>query len=218
MRVLVVEDERAIADEIASALRSAGYVAETVGDGDSAWFRAETEDFDAMLLDIGLPRLDGLSVLRKIRASGSRLPIIVLTARGHWMERVEGIDAGADDYLPKPFQTEELLARLGAVIRRTSGHAVPTIEIGNLLLDTRRQTVHIDGRPVDLSALEFRLLRYLSHNAGRVVPQSELSEHVYESDRDPDSNALEVLIGRLRRKIGSEVIATRRGQGYIVEG
>jgi two-component system, OmpR family, response regulator len=217
MRVLVVEDERAIAEEISGALRDAGYVVDAVSDGETAWFRAETDEFDAMVLDLGLPRLDGMSVLKRIRGTGSRLPIIILTARGHWMERVDGIDAGADDYLPKPFQVEELLARLGAVIRRTSGHATAQIEIGRLTLDTRRQTVRLDERLVDLSALEFRLVRYLAHNVGRVVPQSELTEHVYESDRDPDSNALEVLVGRLRRKIGSDLITTRRGQGYVLE-
>lgn len=218
MRILLVEDEAPIAAEVAAALRQAGYVVDVVADGETAWFQADTEDYDAMVLDLGLPRLDGLSVLRRIRAGGSRLPVIVLTARGTWMERVEGIDAGADDYLPKPFQMEELLARLGAVIRRAAGHASPVIAAGRLMVETRRRTAAVDGRVVDLSALEFRCIRYLVHNRGRVVSQTELAEHVYETDREPDSNALEVLIGRLRRKIGSDVIATRRGQGYLVEG
>jgi two-component system OmpR family response regulator len=218
MRILVAEDEAAISRDVAEALRAVGYVVDATGDGMDAWFRADTEDYDGMVLDLGLPRLDGLTVLRRIRAGGSRLPVIVLTARGNWMERVEGIDAGADDYLPKPFQVEELIARLGAVLRRTGGHASPTIEIGRLTLETRRRTAAVDGRSVDLSALEFRLIRYLAHNRGRVVSQVELSEHVYESDREPDSNALEVLVGRLRRKIGSDLITTRRGQGYLMEG
>jgi DNA-binding response OmpR family regulator len=151
-----------------------------------------------------------------MRAAGLGVPVIVLTARGSWMERVEGIDAGADDYLPKPFQMEELLARLSAVMRRFGGHASSAIEVGSLRLELRRQAVTIDGRSIDLSSLEFRLLRYLVHHAGRVVGQSELAEHVYEAEREPDNNALEALVARLRRKIGTEVIATRRGQGYVV--
>lgn len=218
MRVLLVEDEAAIARDVAEALRAAGYVVDIVGDGAEAWFRADTEDYDAMILDLGLPRLDGLTVLRRIRGGGSHLPIIILTARGNWMERVEGIDAGADDYIPKPFQVEELVARLGAVVRRTAGRSSPLIEIGRLTLETRRRTAVIGGKPVDLSALEFRLIHYLAHHRGRVVSQVELAEHVYESDREPDSNALEVLVGRLRRKIGPDLITTRRGQGYLMEG
>ncbi|BBE73215.1 response regulator transcription factor [Oharaeibacter diazotrophicus] len=218
MRILVVEDEAAIAREVAAALREVGYVVDVTDNGEDAWFLADTENLDAMVLDLGLPRLDGLTVLRRIRAGGSTLPVIVLTARGNWMERVEGIDAGADDYLPKPFQMEELVARLGAVLRRTGGHASPLIEVGRLTLETRRRTASIDGRSIDLSALEFRLVRYLAHHRGRVVSQVELSEHVYETDREPDSNALEVLIGRIRRKIGPDLITTRRGQGYLMEG
>jgi two-component system OmpR family response regulator len=217
MRVLLVEDEPIIAAEVAEALRHADYVVDVVGDGEEAWFRAETDDFDAMVLDLGLPRLDGLSVLRKLRTGGSRLPVIVLTARGNWMERVEGIDAGADDYLPKPFQVEELIARLGAVVRRAGGHASATIAVGPLIVETRRRCAMIGGRPVDLSALEFRLLRYLAHHRGRVVSQGEIVEHVYDRDREPDSNALEALLARLRRKIGADLIVTRRGQGYIIE-
>lgn len=218
MRILLVEDEAAIAREVAEALRGAGYVVDHVGDGEEAWFRADTEDYDALLLDLGLPKLDGLTVLRRIRSGGSSVPVIILTARGNWMERVEGIDAGADDYLPKPFQVEELLARLGAVLRRAGGHASPVIAVGRLTVDTRRRVALLDGRTVDLSALEFRAVRYLAHNRGRVVSQGELAEHVYESDREPDSNALEVLIGRLRRKLGADLIVTRRGQGYMMEG
>lgn len=216
MRVLVVEDEETIAREVQAALRQAGYVVDHARDGENAWFRASTEDYDGLVLDLGLPRLDGLTVLRRLRAEGSRTPIIVLTARGNWTERVEGIDAGADDYLPKPFQMEELLARLGAVIRRMGGHASSSLDIGRLRLELRRQTATIEGRTVELSSLEFRLLRYLAHHQGRVVGQGELAEHVYEADREPDNNALEALVGRLRRKIGADMIATRRGQGYIV--
>jgi DNA-binding response OmpR family regulator len=218
MRVLVAEDEAAIAAAVAESLRSAGYLVDVVSDGETAWFQADTEDYAAMVLDLGLPRMDGLSVLRRIRAGGSALPVVILTARGEWMERVEGIDAGADDYLPKPFQMEELVARLGAVIRRAGGHATATIRVGRLMVETRRKTAIVDGRQVDLTALEFRCIRYLAHNLGRVVSQTELAEHVYEMDREPESNALEVLIARLRRKIGADLIATRRGQGYLLEG
>ena len=218
MRILVVEDEANIAADIAEALALAGYVTETVRDGEEAWFRGETEGFDGIILDLGLPKLDGLSVMKRLRAAGVNIPILVLTARGAWMERVEGIDAGADDYLSKPFHIEELVARLGAVIRRSVGQGSPIIEANGLRIDTRRLTVCLDGRTINLTPLEFRLLRYLVHHRGRVVSQGELAEHVYASDQEPDSNALEVLIGRLRRKIGSELITTRRGHGYVVEG
>ena len=216
MRVLVVEDEKSIAAEIAATLVSAGYVADVVRDGEEAWFRAETEDYDAIVLDLGLPRLDGMSVLKKLRTAGMLTPILILTARGSWMERVEGIDAGADDYLPKPFHHEELLARLGAIIRRSGGQASPIVESGPLRVDTRRATVTRDGKPVSLSSLEYRALRYLLHNKGRPVSQGDLAEHVYGAEAEPDSNALEVLIGRLRKKVGPELIATRRGYGYLI--
>ena len=216
LRVLVVEDEKSIAAEIAATLVSAGYVADVVRDGEEAWFRAETEDYDAIVLDLGLPRLDGMSVLKKLRTAGMLTPILILTARGSWMERVEGIDAGADDYLPKPFHHEELLARLGAIIRRSAGQASPIVESGPLRVDTRRATVTRDGKPVSLSSLEYRALRYLLHNKGRPVSQGDLAEHVYGAEAEPDSNALEVLIGRLRKKVGPELIATRRGYGYLI--
>ena len=216
MRVLVVEDEKSIAAEIAATLVSAGYVADVVRDGEEAWFRAETEDYDAIVLDLGLPRLDGMSVLKKLRTAGMLTPILILTARGSWMERVEGIDAGADDYLPKPFHHEELLSRLGAIIRRSAGLASPIVESGSLRVDTRRATVTRDGKPVSLSSLEYRALRYLLHNKGRPVSQGDLAEHVYGAEAEPDSNALEVLIGRLRKKVGPELIATRRGYGYLI--
>jgi len=216
MRVLVVEDEKSIAAEIAATLVSAGYVADVVRDGEEAWFRAETEDYDAIVLDLGLPRLDGMSVLKKLRTAEIVTPILILTARGSWMERVEGIDAGADDYLPKPFHHEELLARLGAIIRRSAGQASPVVESGPLRVDTRRATVTRDGKPVSLSSLEYRALRYLLHNKGRPVSQGDLAEHVYGAEAEPDSNALEVLIGRLRKKVGPELIATRRGYGYLI--
>lgn len=217
MRILVVEDDKKIAASIVAALEGAGYVAEPCRDGAQAWFLAETENFDAVILDLGLPQLDGISVLRKLRAAKIDTPVLILTARGSWMERVDGIDAGADDYLVKPFHSEELLARLGAVLRRSAGHATPVLQAGPLRIDTRRMLVSADDRDIILTQLEFRALRYLAHHKGRVVPQGELAEHVYGGEQEPDSNALEVLVARLRKKLGPEIIATRRGLGYIVE-
>ena len=216
MQVLVAEDEERIAGDVAQALVRAGYVVEVTGDGEEGWFRAETEDYEAIVLDLGLPRLDGISIVKKLRAADIATPILILTARGSWMERVEGIDAGADDYLPKPFHDEELLARLGAIIRRSAGHTSPVVEAGPLRIDTRRSSVTLAGKPITLSSLEYRALRYLLHNKGRPVSQSELAEHVYGAESEPDSNALEVLVGRLRKKIGPEFIATRRGYGYFI--
>lgn len=216
MRILVAEDEKDIAAEVAAQLEHAGYVVDAVGDGETAWFKGETEDYDGIVIDLGLPRLDGLSVIRNLRRAGCRSAILVLTARGAWMERVEGIDAGADDYLPKPFHGEELVARLGAVLRRSQGHTTPVIDIGGLRLDTRGMTLSRNGRPVALTPLEYRALRYLAHNRGRVVSQFELCEHVWAGSQEPGSNTLEVLIARLRKKIGSEVIRTQRGHGYVI--
>ena len=216
MRVLVVEDEPAIANDIRTVLVAAGYVVDVARDGEEGWFRASTDEFDAIILDLGLPKLDGLSVLKKLRDEANVVPILVLTARGAWLQRVEGIDAGADDYLTKPFEMEELLARLAALLRRVGRHATPLIEIGPLRIDTRRMRVLMEGRAVELSPLEFRLLRYLAHNRDRVVSQGELVEHVYGND-EPESNAVEALVARLRRKIGPGWVETRRGHGYILE-
>ncbi len=217
MRLLVVEDEPAIADDIAAAVSRAGFVAEVVHDGEEAWFRAETEDYDAIILDLGLPRLDGITVLKRLRAAGVAVPVLILTARASWSERVAGIDAGADDYLGKPFHSEELLARIGAILRRAAGHVTPLLEVGPLCIDTRRMLAHVAGRQLALTPLEFRALRYLAHHKSRVISQGELAEHVYAQE-EPDSNAIEVLIGRLRRKLGTDLITTRRGYGYVVEG
>jgi DNA-binding response OmpR family regulator len=216
MRVLLVEDEAAIAEDVQAALMEAGYVVDIARDGEDGWFRASTENYDAIILDLGLPKLDGLSVIRRLREEGGLVPILVLTARGGWLQRVEGIDAGADEYLTKPFEMEELLARLAALLRRVGRYVTPLIEVGPMRIDTRRLRVLINGRSVELSPLEFRLVRYLAHHRDRVVPQSELVEHVYGSD-EPESNAVEALIARLRRKIGPERIETRRGHGYIME-
>jgi DNA-binding response OmpR family regulator len=216
MRILLVEDEPRIAADIAAALGSAGFVVETAGEGEDAWFRGNTEDYDLVVLDLGLPKMDGLAVLKRWRAAGRAMPVLVLTARGAWAERVEGIDAGADDYLPKPFRMEELLARTRALIRRAAGHGGSVIEAGALSLDTRQMRVARDGVPVTLSPLEYRLVAYLMHHKGRVVPASELLEHLYGDDDARDANALEAVVARLRKKLGAAAVETRRGFGYCV--
>ena len=216
MRVLLVEDDRRIASDIALALEAAGYLVETVSDGEKAWFRGDTEDYGAIILDLGLPAMDGLAVLKRWRANGRHTPVLILTARGSWAERVDGIDAGADDYLPKPFRMEELLARLRSIVRRSAGHAAPVVEAGEITLDERQMKVSLRGVPVSLSPLEYRLVSYLLLHRGRVVSQHELDENVYGHGEDHDSNALEVLIGRVRKKLGAGSIETRRGFGYII--
>lgn len=216
MRVLVVEDEPRIAADVKHGLEHAGYVVDVVADGEAAWFRAETEPYDAMVLDLGLPRLDGLGVLRRLRAAEVALPVLILTARDGWRERVEGIDAGADDYLVKPFRMEELNARLRAILRRTAGHASPVLRAGDVELDTRTRAVSVAGRPTELTALEYRLLAFLLHRQGQVVPAGELLDHLHGVGTEREANSLEALLTRLRRKLGSRVIETRRGQGYRI--
>ena len=216
MRILAVEDDPRIARDIITTLAAAGYVVETAGDGEEAWFRGDTEDYDLVVLDLGLPKMDGLAVLKRWRAAGRSMPVLVLTARGAWAERVEGIDAGADDYLPKPFQMEELLARVRALIRRSAGLGTSVIEAGPLSLDTRQMRVTVKGVPVTLSPLEYRLLAYLMHHQGRVVPGPELLEHLYGDDDAHEANALEAVMARLRKKLGPTAIETRRGFGYSI--
>lgn len=218
MRVLVVEDDRRIAADLARGLAEAGYIADCVADGEDAWFRGDTEDYTAIILDLGLPRLDGLTILKRWRDNGRRTPVLILTARGSWAERVDGIDAGADDYLPKPFQMEELLARLRSIVRRSVGHASSVMTIGEVTLDERQMQVSVRGVPVALSPLEYRLASYLMLHRGRVVSQFELNENIYGQDDAHDSNAIEVLVGRVRKKLGADLIETRRGFGYIVPG
>jgi two-component system, OmpR family, response regulator len=217
MRILLVEDDPRVAAAVAAALAAAGFVVAHSADGEDAWFRGDTENWSAVILDLGLPGMDGLAVLRRWREAGQRFPVLVLTARGDWHERVEGIDAGADDYLPKPFRMEELLARLRALVRRAAGQASAVVQAGGLALDTRRMQVSRDGVPVHLSPTEYRLVAYLMQHAGRVVPQLELTEQLYAQDFERESNAVEVLIGRVRRKLGSGLIETRRGFGYVIE-
>ena len=217
MRLLLVEDDDRIARNLAEALAAAGYVVDRESDGEEAWFRGDTEDYAAVVLDLGLPTMDGLTVLKRWRANGRTFPVLVLTARGAWTERVEGIDAGADDYLAKPFEIQELLARLRAIVRRSAGQAAPAITIGRVTLDPRQMRIAVDGVPKNFSPQEYRLLSYLMHHAGRVVSQLELTEHLYAQDFERDSNAIEVLVGRVRRKLGVDLIETRRGFGYIVD-
>lgn len=218
MRVLVVEDEPQIAAAVSAALGASGYQTQTASDGEEAWFLGDTEDFDLVVLDLGLPRMDGLAVLKRWRGAGRQMPVLILTARGAWPERVEGIDAGADDYLAKPFQIEELLARVRALIRRAAGHASPILSAGPVSVDTRQMRVTIDGTSVAVSPLEYRLMAYLLHHKGRVVSPGELIEHLYGDDDARDANALEAVVTRLRKKLGADVVQTRRGFGYVIAG
>ena len=218
LRILVVEDEVLLARQLASALADAGYAVDCAKDGERAEFLGQTERYDAVVLDLGLPKLDGLSVLRRWREAGNAVPVLVLTARGSWHDKVRGIDGGADDYVAKPFRVEEVLARLRALIRRASGHVLPELRAGAIVLDARLGRVTRDGTPVKLTAHEFRVLSYLMHQRGRVVPQAELVEHIYAQSFDRDSNTVEVFVARLRRKLGASFIETVRGRGYRIEG
>lgn len=218
MRVLLVEDDERIAANITAAMDLAGFVTEHESDGEEAWYRGDVDPFDAIILDLGLPTLDGLTILKRWRKAGRTAPVLILTARGNWDERVEGIDAGADDYLSKPFRIEELIARTRALVRRAAGHAAPVIEIGEVSLDTRQMRISRSGQPIALTPQEYRLVAYLMHHRGRVVDQLELTEHLYVQDFERDSNSVEVLVGRVRRKLGPDAIETRRGFGYIMGG
>jgi two-component system OmpR family response regulator len=214
---LIVEDEPLLRDQLANAVKGAGYAVDCANDGERADLLGQTETYDAALLDLGLPEVDGLTVLRRWREAGIRMPVLILTARGSWHEKVHGIDSGADDYVSKPFRMEEVLARLRALIRRAAGQVVPELECGNVTLDLRTSRVTQNGAIVKLTAHEFRVLSYLMHHRGRIVSQGELTEHIYAQDFDRDSNTVEVFIGRLRRKLGSTFIETIRGMGYRIE-
>lgn len=218
MRVLVAEDELVVAQDVARAISQQGFVATLVHDGEDAWFQGSTEQFAAIVLDLGLPKLDGLSVLKRWRSEGILTPVIVLSARGTWSERVEGIDAGADDYLPKPFAMEELLARLRAIMRRTSGVTSSVIENGDLRFDLRTGTVFNKGTQVNLTPLEFRLLHHLLTNSERNVTKEELAEQLYSINHEREVNAIEALVSRVRRKLGPQVIDSKRGFGYRFSG
>jgi two-component system, OmpR family, response regulator len=214
VRALVVEDDPDLRRQLDRALRDAGYAVDAAADGEEGWFLGDTEPYDVVVLDLGLPVVDGVTVLERWRNAGRAMPVLILTARDRWSEKVAGFDAGADDYLTKPFHTEELLARLRALVRRAAGHASAALECGDLRVDTRAARATVDGEPIRLTSHEFRLLSYMMHHQGRVVPRNELIEHIYDQDFDRDSNTIEVFIGRLRKKIGSERIQTVRGLGY----
>jgi len=216
MRILIVEDEASLAKQLTSSIAEAGYAVDHAADGERADFLAQTVQYDAMVLDLGLPKIDGLTLLRKWRDAGLATPVLVLTARGSWHEKVRGIDGGADDYVSKPFRIEEVLARLRALMRRASGHLTPELRAGSVTLDPRLARVTLDGAPVKLTSHEFRVLSYLMHQRGRVVSQAELIEHIYAQDFDRDSNTVEVFIARLRRKLGASLIETVRGLGYRI--
>ncbi|MBN9450600.1 MAG: response regulator transcription factor [Bosea sp.] len=215
MRLLVVEDDKDLNRQIVTALENAGYAVDKAFDGEEGLYLGESEPYDAVILDLGLPKVDGVAVLQGWRRAGKTMPVLILTARDRWSDKVSGFDAGADDYVVKPFHIEELLARVRALLRRAAGHATSELVCGPVRLDTRASRVVVDGNPVKLTSHEYRLLSYLMHHQGRVVSRTELVEHLYDQDFDRDSNTIEVFVGRLRKKLGVEVIETVRGLGYI---
>ncbi|MGE0121280.1 MAG: response regulator transcription factor [Dongiaceae bacterium] len=216
MRVLVVEDEPQLALRLQRALEAADFAVDVAYDGEEGWHLGDTEPYDAIVLDLGLPRIDGVTVLQRWRKAGRTTPVLILTARSRWSEKMAGFNAGADDYVTKPFELDEVAYRLRALIRRASGHAQPELVCGPLRLDTNSGRVSVNEAPVQLTAQEFRILSYLLHHPGRIVSRTELMEHVYDRHFDSDSNVLEVLVGRIRRKIGPDLIRTIRGQGYML--
>ena len=217
MRTLVVEDSPDVAQHVADALTAAGFVVDHARDGEDAWFRGDTGEYDLVILDLGLPKLDGLSVLKRWRSAGRLFPVMILSARGDWIEKVEGIEAGADDYLSKPFEMGELVARAKGLVRRAAGRGASVMRFGALILDTTRMSANVAGVPVRLSPLEYRLLNYLAHHAGRPVSAGEIADHLYGLSEQADVNAVEAVVTRLRKKLGAEVIQTRRGFGYLLE-
>ena len=216
MRILVVEDDTNLNRQLKEALTEAGYVVDVAFDGEEGHFLGETEPYDAVVLDIGLPQMDGLSVLEEWRRAGKTTPVLLLTARDRWSDKVQGIDAGADDYVAKPFHMEEVLARLRALVRRAAGHASNEITAGPVRLDARSGRVTVDGQAIKLTSHELRLLSYLMHHKGKVVSRTELTEHLYDQDFDRDSNTIEVFVGRLRKKLPEDCIQTVRGLGYQI--
>lgn len=215
VRLLVVEDDKDLNRQIVTALENAGYAVDKAFDGEEGLYLGETEPYDAVILDLGLPKVDGVAVLQAWRRADKTMPVLILTARDRWSDKVGGFDAGADDYVVKPFHVEELLARVRALLRRAAGHATSELVCGPVRLDTRASRVVVDGNPVKLTSHEYRLLSYLMHHQGRVVSRTELVEHLYDQDFDRDSNTIEVFVGRLRKKLGVDVIETVRGLGYI---
>ena len=217
MRLLVVEDDRDLNRQIVSALEGAGYAVDRAFDGEEGGFLGDTEPYDAVILDIGLPKCDGVSVLEAWRKGGRTMPVLILTARDRWSDKVQGFDAGADDYVGKPFHMEEVLARVRALLRRAAGHASSELVAGPVRLDARAGRVTVNGAPIKFTSHEYRLLSYLMHHSGRIVSRTEIVEHLYEQDFDRDSNTIEVFVGRLRKKLGVDIIQTARGLGYIIE-
>ena len=217
MRVLVVEDAPEVVQDLETALREAGFAVDCARDGEDAWFRGDTEDYDVVVLDLGLPRLDGLSVLKRWRSAGRLMPVMILSARSDWMEKVEGIEAGADDYMGKPFEMGELVARMKGLTRRSAGRGSSVVTIGALTLDTAHMSASVGGRLVRLSPLEYRLLNYLAHHPGRPVSAGEIADHLYGLSEQNDANAIEALMARVRKKLGAEMISTRRGFGYVLD-
>ena len=216
MRILVIEDDKDLNRQLCDVMKDQGYVVDKAFDGENGHFLGDTEPYDAVILDIGLPVMDGISVLERWRKDGRKMPVLMLTARDRWSDKVAGIDAGADDYVTKPFHVEEVLARVRSLIRRAAGHASSEIICGPLMLDTKSSKATMDGKPLKLTSLEFRLLDYLMHHIGEVVSRTELVEHLYDQDFDRDSNTIEVFVGRLRKKMGSDMIETVRGMGYRI--
>lgn len=216
MRILVVEDDKELNRQLAEALADAGYVVDRAYDGEEGHFLGDTEPYDAIILDLGLPQMDGISVLERWRRENRKAPVLILTARDRWSDKVAGIDAGADDYVTKPFHIEEVLARVRALIRRAAGHASSELACGDLRVDTKSSRATIAGKPLKLTSLEFRLLAYLMHHQGEVISRTELVEHLYDQDFDRDSNTIEVFVGRLRKKMGIDMIETIRGMGYRI--
>ena len=214
MRILVVEDDKDLARQLKNALSGAGYAVDVAHDGEEGHFLGDTEPYDVIILDLGLPVMDGVSVLKQWRRDGRKTPVLILTARDRWSEKVSGFDAGADDYVTKPFQVEEVLARIRALIRRAAGHASAELECGGLVINSGSGRVTVDGAPVKLTAQEFRLLDYLMHHKGKIVSRTELTEHIYDQDFDRESNTIEVFVGRVRKKLGADYIHTVRGLGY----
>ncbi len=216
MRILVVEDDPDLNRQLVSALQDSGYVVDSAKDGEEGHYLGDTEPYDAVVLDLGLPIIDGVSVLEKWRRGGRKMPVLILTARDRWSDKVAGFDAGADDYVAKPFHMEEVLARVRALLRRSAGHATSELTCGPVSLDTKSARVSVNGMPVKLTSLEFRLLAYLMHHKDKVISRTELVEHLYDQDFDRDSNTVEVFVGRLRKKLGVDVLHTIRGMGYCV--
>jgi len=216
VRILVIEDDDRIRVDVKAALEAAGYIVDVEASGEEGWFLGDTESYGAVVLDLGLPQMDGLTILKRWRKAGRTMPVLILTARGTWNERVDGIDAGADDYLAKPFHVEELIARLRAIIRRSGGNADSVIRIGDTELDERQMRVAVRGVSVNLSPQEYRLVSYLMIHSGRVVSQQELAEQLQSVHFERESNAVEVLVARVRKKLPNALIETRRGFGYLV--